>query len=241
MNIINRDRLLYEKKFDVAMRDCDMFRRLKPSALLTMFQDCSEDLTEHWGVGLDRMLDSGLIWVVARASCQVKELPRHGQPVAFRGWAGRSRMGIYPYQYHIEDEAGRELITGSSLWTLADCQTHSMMGRNVPRLELPSPEGPDAALPKMPYIPSPKDFETVRRRVLYSETDINGHLTNAKYMDWVCDLAPQEFHKAHPITGLRIDYRAECRPGEDIPLDWAMDDTRLLCRSEGRFAAAVFF
>ncbi|MCD8117124.1 MAG: thioesterase [Oscillospiraceae bacterium] len=241
MDIINRDRILYEKSFDIAMRDCDMFRRLRPSAVLTMFQDCSEDLTENWGVGLDRMLDDGFIWVVARVSCQVKTLPCHGQPVTFRGWAGRSQMGIYPYHYHIEDREGRELISGNSLWTVADIQTHSMMGANVPRLELPSPEGPDGFLPKMRFISRPEAYETTHRQVRYSETDINGHLTNARYMDWACDLVPQEFHKTHPMTGLRIDYRAECRPGEDIPLDWALDDTRLWCRSEGRFAAAVFF
>ncbi|MCD8321994.1 MAG: thioesterase [Oscillospiraceae bacterium] len=241
MELKNQDRLLYEKTFDVTMRDCDMFRRLKPSAVLTLFQDCSEDLTENWGVGLDCMLDSGFIWVVARVSCQVKALPCHGQPVTFRGWAGRSQMGIYPYSYHLLDQEGRELITGSSLWTIADVQTHSMMGSNVPRLTLPSPEGEDSFLPKMRRIPNPASFQTVSRQVRYSETDINGHLTNAKYLDWVCDLAPQEFHRTHPMTGLRIDYRAECRPGEDIALDWALDDTCLWCRSQDRFTAAVFF
>ncbi len=241
MNMINTERLYYEKDFHIAMRDCDRFRRLRPSAVLNMFQDCSEGLTEGWGVGLGHMLDNGFIWVVARIACEVNTMPRHGQYVHFRGWAGRSQMGIYPYEYHLTDDNGHELLSGSSLWAIASVETHSMMSKDVPRLSLPSPTGEVSRLPRMKFIATPQEYATAHRRVLFSETDINGHLTNAKYMDWVCDLVPPDFHEAHPMAGLRIDYRAECRPEEGIPLDWAVDDTRLWCRSDGRFSAEIWF
>lgn len=236
------DDIYYEKRAPLLMRDCDMFRRVKPSALLAMFQDCSEALTEGWGVGLDAMLQKGIIWVAAKVECAVKRLPEHGEIVTVRGWAGRSRSGICPFHYILTDEAGQELITGCSMWVLSDLETHSMLSPNIPRLSLPSPEAEDAPLPRMrPIKPPAGDCRHTTRRVEFSETDINGHLTNTRYMDWVCDLAEADFHGKHPMTGLRINYRSETFPGQEIPLEWELTEERLYCVSKGRFEIALFF
>ena len=233
--------LIYEKKHSLLMRDCDMFRRLKPSAMLAMFQDCSEALTEGWGVGLDAMLERGIIWVAARVSCEVKRLPVHRETVTIRGWAARSRSGICPFRYFIEDESGAECASGMSMWVLSDLRTHSMMSPSVPRVKLPTPEPEDAPMPRLGAIRPPEAKRHTTRKVLFSETDINGHLTNTRYVDWMTDLAEPAFHKTHPMTGLRIDYRSETFPEEEITLDWSLTDDRLWCASEGRFSAEITF
>lgn len=235
------DTIIYEKKHTLLMRDCDMHRRLKPSVLLAMFQDCSEALTEGWGVGLEYMLDRGVIWVAARVSCTVTRLPVHGETVTIRGWAGRSRSGIFPFFYTVLDEAGAELLRGCSLWVLSDRQTHSMLSGNVPRISLPTPEPENAPLPRMAAIRPPEEARHTTRRVQFSEVDINGHLTNTRYFDWMCDLASPEFHLAHPVTGLRVDYRAETFPEEELDLAWELTDERLYCASERRFSAMLLF
>ena len=238
---MDMDTIIYEKKHTLLMRDCDMFRRLKPSAILTMFQDCSEALTEGWGVGLEDMLRIGVIWVAAKVSCTVERLPVHGERVVIRGWAGRSRSGIYPFRYAIEDESGAALVTGCSMWVLSDLGTHSMMSPSIPKLSLPTPEADNAPLPRMPPIRPAGNLAHTPRRVQFSETDINGHLTNTRYMDWVSDLAGPDFHETHAITGMRIDYRAEIFPGEEVTLDWALSDERLYCACQGRFSAMLTF
>lgn len=233
--------LYYEEKHVLLMRDCDTFKRLKPSAVLTMFQDCSEALTEGWGVGLDAMLARGVIWVAAKVDCSVARLPEHGETVMIRGWAGRCRSGIFPFRYEIRAESGAELLTGCSMWVLSDLASHSMMSPNIPKITLPTPEPEGIPLPRMRPVVPPQERKQTPRRVQFSETDINGHLTNTRYIDWVCDLAPRAFHETHPMTGLRINYRAEIFPDEEITLDWELTDDRLWCTGENRFDAAIFF
>ena len=235
------ERLYYEKKLTVLMRDCDMFRRLKPSAMLAMFQDCSEDLTEGWGVGLDAMMEKGIIWVAAKVTCHVHRLPEHCDVVTVRGWAGASRGGICPFHYEMWSEEGELLITGCSMWVLSDLETHSMMSPNVPKISLPSPEEPGTRLPRMGVILPPAEYEKTPRKVQFSEVDINGHLTNTRYVDWMCDLPERAFHQSHPMTAIRINYRAESFPDEEIVLEWRCDDDRLWCRSDGRFEAEICF
>lgn len=235
------DTIIYEKRHTLLMRDCDRFRRLKPSVILMAFQDCSEALTEGWGVGLEAMLQKNIIWVAAKVGCTVTRLPEHGETVTIRSWAGRGRSGIFPFHYTILGENGALCVEGCSMWVLSDPAAHSMLSGRVPKITLPTPEPENAPLPRMRPIRPPKAPDAQPRRVRFSELDINGHLTNTRYADWMCDLIPSDFHRAHPITGIRIDYRAEILPDEEILLEWELTDERLYCASPHRFQAMLTF
>ncbi len=231
----------YEKTFEILMRDCDRYRRLKPAAALAMFQDCSETLIEGWGVGLEAMLARGAGWVAAKIGCDVERLPRHGDTVTVRGYACRSRGAIHPFRYRMEDRAGRRLVTCCAMWVLVDMEARSMLTANVPSVVLPSPEPEDAHMPRMTPIEPEPVFETVRRRALFTDTDMNGHLTNTRYLDWVCDLPGAAYHESRETTGFRIDYRSEIAPDEEAVLEWAAGERRIWCRCPGRFDAEIRF
>ena len=236
------DELIYEKEHTLFMRDCDMHGRVKPSVVLAMFQDCSEALTEGWGVGLEAMLARDVIWVAARVECRVlTRLPEHTETVRVRGWATRCRSGIFPFRYELLDTAEERLMEGCSMWVLSDLKTHSMLSPNIPKITLPTPEPEGTPLPRLPAIRASEAPEHTPRRVRFSEVDINGHLTNTRYIDWMTDLADGDFHKKHPMTSLRIDYRRETFPEEEIVLDWELTEQRLWCASDGRFAAEIRF
>ena len=236
------DTLLYQKEYTILMRDCDTFGRLKPSAILALFQDSSEVLTEGWGVGLDAMLQKDVGWVAAKLEVTVTaRLPRHAETVTVRGWAARCRAGIYPFRYDILAADGTELVRGCSMWVLSDLQAHTMMSARVPRITLPTPEPENAPLPRMRAIRQPEHPRQTTRRVRFSELDINGHLTNTRYVDWATDLVPQDFHESHPMTGLRIDYRRETFADEELTLDWELTEEHLFCASEERFALEITF
>ena len=234
--------LVYQNEYTILMRDCDTFGRLKPSSILSLFQDSSEVLTESWGVGLDAMLEQGVGWVAAKLEVTVTaRLPRHAETVTVRGWAARSRAGIYPFRYDLLAADGTELVRGCSMWVLSDLSAHTMMSGRVPRITLPTPEPDDAPLPRMRAIRPPREIRHTPRKVRFSELDLNGHLTNTRYADWATDLASRAFHETHPMTGLRIDYRRETFGEEELDLAWELTDERLYCASEGRFALEITF
>ena len=235
------EELYYRKEHRVLMRDCDRFRRLKPSAMLTMFQDGSEILTERWGVGLGAMMARGAIWVAAKLSYEVTRLPVHEEDIVIRSWAGRGWLSVYPFYCCIEDTAGNTLVDGVSLWVLADRESRSMMSPGLPKLQLPTPMSEKDRLPVLPSIRRPAEWETAVRRVKYSEIDINEHLTNTRYLDWMTDLADSEFHRDHPVKCLRMEYRGEIGPEEEIELRWTATDEHLWCEAPGRFTGELVF
>ena len=235
------EELYYRREHKVLMRDCDRFKRLKPSAMMTMFQDGSEILTESWGVGLGAMMARGAIWVAAKMEYTVNRLPRHEEDIVIREWAGRGRASIFPFHCRIEDRAGVCLVEGVSLWVLSDMEARSMMSPRIPKIELPTPEPENARLPRLGAVRAPERWESTTRRVQFSETDINGHLTNTRYLDWMTDLAEPAFHRDHPMRGLRVEYRSEIGPEEEVELRWALSEERLWCAVDRKFAAELLF
>ena len=62
------------------------------------------------------------------------------------------------------------------------------------------------------------------RTVGYTELDRNGHMNNTRYMDWVDDLLPSEFHRQHPARELTLCYLCEATEGQQIRLDWQLSE-----------------
>jgi acyl-ACP thioesterase len=65
---------------------------------------------------------------------------------------------------------------------------------------------------------------SAKRTVGYTELDLNGHMNNTRYLDWVDDLLPSAFHKAHPVREFTVCYLAEALEGQEISLDYQLLD-----------------
>ena len=235
------DTMIHRQKINMTVRSCDINGRLRPSSLLWMFQDASEVITELNGVGPRTMKERGINWVVARLGCEVERMPLCEETVEMLVWADKSKMGIYPWQYQVIDESGRPIVRGSALWVLSDARERSMMSPHVPRLDFGTEAPPAEPYGRIRPVKMPELERRSLRRVGYAQSDLNGHMNNAYYLDWVCDLPPIEFHREHEMKKLVMDYRAETLPGEEVELFWTLTDEALFCRGAGKFEAALYF
>lgn len=235
------DSMVYRNWINMTVRDCDINGRLRPSNLLWLFQDASEVLTERHGVGPRTMTERGMNWVVARLGCDVERMPLCEERVEMLVWAEKTKVGIYPWQYQLRDGEGRPLVRGSALWVLSDSRERSMIAGRLPELQLGTDTPPAEPYGRIRGVKMPALERSALRRVGYREADLNGHMNNAYYLDWVCDLPEMDFHRQHVMKKLVMDYRAETRPGEEVQLQWTLRDDVLFCRGIGKFEAAVYF
>ena len=67
--------------------------------------------------------------------------------------------------------------------------------------------------------------EAVRsaRTPVYSELDVNGHVNNARYADWLCDALGLETMRDLRVKDMRLSYAAEIRPGQEMDLTLVRD------------------
>ena len=66
------------------------------------------------------------------------------------------------------------------------------------------------------------------RSVCFTDLDVNGHMNNTRYLDWIMDLLPSGFHQDHAIKDLTLCYMNEAREGQDLNLGWEIDEAGAL-------------
>ncbi len=63
------------------------------------------------------------------------------------------------------------------------------------------------------------DLEVAYRRVIgYSDIDVNGHLNNCKYIDFIMDCFPREVHRERRVASIEINFVHEALPGHTVAI-----------------------
>ena len=73
-----------------------------------------------------------------------------------------------------------------------------------------------------------------QRTVRFTDLDINGHMNNCRYLDWICDLLPSDFHKDASAAEFTVCYLSEAREDETVTLDWELSEDRVLTVNASR-------
>ena len=144
--------------------------------------------------------------------------------VQVRSWPMPTTRTAFPRAVEILDQEGNSLVRIVSLWVLMDILSRAMVlpgksGVDVQGL-LTGNEiaGPGSIVPA-------DQSQSADRQVVFSELDRNGHLNNTRYMDWVADLLPAQFHKTHPAREFTICYLSEALEGQQIRMEFGHTET----------------
>ncbi len=212
---------IYQLSFCVDDLHADRFGRLKSSSILYFVQEAAG---RHWQhIEGETNQHCGLYWVIIRHRVQVTRLPRKGETVRLETWPMPTTRVAYPRSVVAYDERGSELFRSISLWVLMDPETRAMV--------LPDKSGVLVkGILRGNELPSPRSLAPaslgaqVERTVRFTDLDVNGHMNNARYLDWLADLLPGSFHQEHTIHDMTLGYMAEALEEDRLLQQWQMDE-----------------
>lgn len=215
--------LIYRKTYTITDNATDRFDRLRLSMLLFFVQDAATSHCAGIGMDWDTMAAKGMFWAVSRTKVEIHRLPRHGETITVETWPMTTTRVAYPRATAIYDTQGELLARTVSLWVLMDIEKRSMILPGKSGLDFTGEDRgtelkPPAGLPL--FQPQQESHRTVR----YSDLDINGHLNNARYLDWVADLMDSEFHRTHDLRELVVCYISEAREGQELTQEWSWNE-----------------
>lgn len=214
----------HEERIDA--RSTDLWGHCRPSGVLGILQEAAVGAVGVLHVSLEEMLERyHMFWMLARIWYRLDRPLYLGDRVEVRTWhRGIRRASTYRDFDLLVD--GRPVGEAVSLWVLADERTRRL-GRGADIKEFQGTDGgPLCKERTLSKLVLPEGMaEAGHREFHYSDLDINGHVNNVKYADFVCDAL--ELEKLGPgrfVSSLQIGYQAECRAGERVAL---------LCGSSG--------
>lgn len=211
---------VYECTYSVDSRDIDPWYHCRPSGLLGMLQEAATQAACALHVSRDETLERyHCFWMLARMWYRLDRPLTWGDQITVRTWhrGGRGASTYRDFDLLVD---GRPVGEAVSTWVLADVDTHHLF-RMSRVAEFQDTDG--GALCKSRILSGvhlPEGMILTERRTLhYSDTDVNGHVNNVRYADFICDaLHMERLGPGRFVSSLQVGYLAECLAGETLEL-----------------------
>lgn len=208
---------IWESTYKVKAFDVDSNNRIKVSSIFDYLQDAASIHAEHLKFGYDDLLPKNLFWVLSWAKIEFNDYPKFMDEIRIQTW-GKMQYKLYSMRdfllYNDQDEIICSATTG---WLLLDLKT--LRPKILPKI-FPEVKFWDekAALTDLPdKFPSADNLETVySQKINYSDIDINQHVNNAKYIEFLLNCYHEEFHKNHYIKSLTVSFMSETKFGAEL-------------------------
>ena len=205
-----------KEEYEIEYQNVDYYGEYKYSDLLSKLSNLATKNAIEIGLW-NESFNGKYGWVLVKQTVKLKRPLLIGEKltVSTRAKGERKIQYFRTYDLKVNDE----LIGGIySIWTLIDIEKRRIVrpqkvGISIPKCE----EYPSFVEKYEPLL----DIETQKvqtRKVSYSDIDLNKHMNNARYLEWVMDLLPQEKKQDFFIDEMTMHYLKEIAPKSRVDL-----------------------
>lgn len=229
---------IFEGSYNLRAADFDRWSTLRPAAIMDLFQDVAGRHANELGAGTDALMKKNVVWILVKLRFRVLKDARMYQRVRVRTWPLPPQRISYEREYVITDDNGETIVEGSSEWVLMD-----FSDRRIVKLDDIYPL--ERFCEKRNYeerFPRLRAFEGEEKVYSflppYSDFDMNGHINNTKYANFVFDALSPE--KPLFLKEFQMEYHREVLPGEKLNIVLARQDGAIFARGENDAGDRMF-
>lgn len=213
-------------------------KRLGLVGLLNILQDAAWIHAKHLGHGYEAMLDQGTIWVLSRQKLIMGNWPVWGDQIRIRTWVRPLGGPLAQRDYEILANDGQVIGQATSSWLVLDMQTRRPAKLRLTGETLACRD--DKALDQTtPGKIAPAGDAALRAcfQVRNSDLDVNGHVNNTRYAQWILDSVPFADHQSHRIDSYEVNFLSEVHVDDEIAIHQALPDADGRLPFQGQRAA----
>lgn len=207
----------YSEKIEINNYDVDMHGIIRPTELLAKLEEVGSHEMIKYPPSNDDLRKEGKGFILSRVVMSIHKDIREGADALGETWATDSRGLSFNrcYKLSVDGELAAKVY---SVWAFMDfgegklIRYEDVAERNIGG----EPDAPfDMELPMRVRMPKHDEMEEVaKRRINYSDTDLNRHMNNTKYLNMLCDFVPGIEKKS--LCGVNISYISEAPIGETL-------------------------
>lgn len=211
--------LTYERKLKIPNHEVDFTGHWRMASVLNEMQEISERHGKMLGVSRKILDDCGIFWVISRLCVQMQAYPIWGEEIVVSTWPHNVGNRIFPRHFRFTRLNGETLGQATTIYLLMDKETQQIT-RAPDEIVIPDVRdtGAPPALGLGKLITNQEMKEAGCRKVRYSDIDMNGHMNNERYAQWIYDLFEPERFRVSGIETLQINFLAEAKPNDSVLL-----------------------
>ena len=210
--------------------EIDVRGRARPSVLFSYMLDGAWNHVRDSGFSHKKLLKDNKLWAASRFLIVFHTIPKWNQEVRVEMWGKGVDRFLALREFVLISAGGEKLASASSSWLIIDRKTNRPQKMERLWVEFPFQPGVveiDAPLDKLPH--SDKAEIRTHHEVLFTDLDINRHLTASRYMEWILDGFPEEvLEKKYPYC-FEINFMAEAGLHDLLSVSIAREKNSYLC------------
>jgi medium-chain acyl-[acyl-carrier-protein] hydrolase len=208
---------IWTQSYDVNTIVLNPQKRLGLYGLLNILQDAAWNHAEYLGCGFGEMLKHGTLWVLTRQKLTITDWPVWGDAVVIRTWPCPFGGAQAPRQFEILVKE-RKVGESTTIWLTLDGRTRRPLRINA--AEVPFAVRTEGVLAiSAGKIPLREGLEPAATFfVRNSDLDVNGHVNNTRYAQWILDSIPLAAHERFRLESYEVNFLAETNVGDEISI-----------------------
>ena len=205
--------LTYQMKMKIPFDMADMNGHIKLPDVILLSLQVSGMQSIELGVSDKSILeDYNLVWIITDYDIEVPRLPRFAEEITIETEAlSYNRLFCYR-RFTIYDEAGEELIHMMATFVLMDRDSRKVHAVE-PEIVAPYQSEFDKKLIRGPKYANLEEPVSKDYHVRFYDLDMNGHVNNSKYLDWIFEVMGADFLTQYIPKKINLKYVKEVRPG----------------------------
>ncbi|HTY57248.1 MAG TPA: acyl-ACP thioesterase domain-containing protein [Bacteroidota bacterium] len=214
----------WKEDYAVKSYETDCAGRLRMASLFNYFQEFAGNHVVHLGIGYEVLKDLGYVWFLSRAKVRVRRLPAWGEGGSVETWHATTDGLMFIRDFRMSDQGGNILLEASTGWLLMDTAAFRPHPAGVLPIPLPANDhGRALDEPLKKLLPVQTLRPVYERNVHLSDLDVNNHVNNARYLEWIFDCYDDAFVRSHVPGFLQVNYVGETNLGDTVALSRGED------------------
>ncbi|HGL7854215.1 TPA: acyl-ACP thioesterase domain-containing protein [Streptococcus pneumoniae] len=205
--------LTYQMKMKIPFDMADMNGHIKLPDVILLSLQVSGMQSIELGVSDKAILEEyNLVWIIVEYDIEVVRLPRFAEEITIETEAlSYNRLFCYR-RFTIYNEAEQELIHMMATFVLMDRDSRKVHVVE-PEIVAPYQSDFDKKLIRGPKYESLEEPISKDYHVRFYDLDMNGHVNNSKYLDWIFEVMGADFLTHYIPKKINLKYVKEVRPG----------------------------
>lgn len=232
---------IWTETFRVRQMEVDTDGHVFLSVLANYMQEAAGNHATRLGLSMQSLIDNNMVWILNRFTVRMYRYPVTGERIRIETWpSGADRLYAYR-DFELFDESGEMILSARTAWLILDFVRRRpvMLSEEVKEIAAMNRRFASIDVPERPPRISGEVVRVTRFPVRLSDLDLNRHVNNVKYLEWVLETLTDQGTAVRPKS-FDIQFKAESKygdvvvaqklfypdnPGEDVTLHRILRET----------------
>ena len=204
---------IWEQPIKIRSYQVDNESYLTIPALFSLMQEAAWEHVNLYDAGRSYLEPLNLFWALSKVYVKIYRLPKWNEKITLKTWGKSVQFLTHLRDFEFIDENGKLLIAATSNWIILDTtnfRPQKIAFQHAPHFTCENRNAIEEKVPKLKKI----EWNSEKLHfhpVLYSDLDMNQHVNNAKYLQWLLDSPFYQFSSISKIKEIIINYISQAK------------------------------